>query len=95
MRIFLQSVPEHIQADRVNEVLSKVEEVVDVHDIHIWSLDGEYNVGTVHIVVKNSTSIRKRRAIKEEIRKLLVDLDIQHTTIEIENEDEVCGYETC
>jgi cobalt-zinc-cadmium efflux system protein len=95
MRIFLQSVPEHIEAERIGDMIKEVGEVVDVHDIHVWSLDGEYNVGTVHVVVKNGTSTQKRRSIKEEIRKQLIDLDIQHTTIEIESEDEVCGYKYC
>jgi cobalt-zinc-cadmium efflux system protein len=69
--------------------------VKDVHDIHLWTLDGEYNVLTVHVVVDSDTPKSDYVVIKNQCRALLKETRIHHATIEIESESETCQMTTC
>lgn len=84
--VFMESVPENIDSDEVNKVICAVDGVCNIHDVHIWSLDGETNILTAHVVVdkkaKNLTKTRK------EINRKLAEYNIEHTTIEIEYAEE-------
>lgn len=83
--IFLQGVPETINVDEVKESILLVEGVKKVHDIHIWSLEGETNIFTAHIVVKEGyqqSSDKIKRSIKSQLEKY----NIKHSTLELESE---------
>ena len=50
----LQAVPENVNIKNLTTELNKIEGIVNIHDFHIWSLDGNYNVASLHAVVENS-----------------------------------------
>jgi cobalt-zinc-cadmium efflux system protein len=93
-RIFLQAVPEDTNMDIIKKKISNLPGVANVHDIHTWSLDGEYNILTIHLVLKNVIITREIKKIKERVKNLLKDLKINHVTIETEFEDECCDSES-
>ena len=72
-----------------------IENVHSVHDLHIWSVDGEYNVLTIHVVLSAPLPMAKLHSLKTELREKLLSLDIQHSTIEFEAPDEDCEMEEC
>ncbi len=88
--LFLQTVPKNINVGEIEKKLERLEEVIGVHDIHIWSLDGEQNIMSVHIVVGENSSATEVIVIKNKIRHQLKEMKIQHVTIEIEFENEQC-----
>jgi Co/Zn/Cd efflux system component len=45
---------------------------------------------TLHVVVSKDQSAGQRERIKKEVKHQLQHLDIQHSTVEIESEDENC-----
>jgi cobalt-zinc-cadmium efflux system protein len=94
-RIFLQSVPEELRVSDIREALSTLEAVRDVHDLHIWSLDGQYNVLTVHITVPEGLKWEEALEVKRRCRELLNKKNIQHCTIEVEVENEECELAQC
>lgn len=49
--IFLQGVPSHISIDHIKQGLLAVPGIIDVHDMHVWSLEGETDVLSAHVVV--------------------------------------------
>ncbi len=51
--IFLQGVPEHIDIGNVKKSILSIKGVKMVHDIHIWSLEGETDIFTAHVVVED------------------------------------------
>jgi len=51
LKIVLQAMPESVSEEKIKEAVLKYPEVISVHDIHIWTMDGEYNVLSMHIVV--------------------------------------------
>lgn len=89
-KIVLQQVPEHLDPEELKERIKEVRGVIDVHDLHAWTMDGDYNVLTVHIVVKPSTTAVQAKEIKSRILLLLKTQHIDHVTLEFEGSDEEC-----
>ncbi|WP_341227406.1 cation diffusion facilitator family transporter [uncultured Arcticibacterium sp.] len=91
-RVILQGTPENFEVEDIKAKLKTIQGVLDVHDLHVWSMDGEFNVMTVHAVVKEKAN---RAAMKKAIRHELQHMDVEHVTIEMEFENEDCGMENC
>ncbi|OGO41857.1 MAG: cobalt transporter [Chloroflexi bacterium RBG_16_58_14] len=90
LALFLQAVPEDFNLEEVKRRLLSMEHVVSLHHTHLWSMDGEHHVLTTHLVVDPCTSRDEILVLKKEINSLTSDLDIAHTTLEVEYEDEDC-----
>lgn len=90
IELFLEKVPYGIGVDEIKEHITEIEGVVDVHHIHIWSMDGNSNYATMHIVTNGEPQI-----IKEAVREELLEHGIVHTTLELELEGELCEEQNC
>ncbi len=88
--LFLEKIPESISVNEIKEHIEKIDGVIDVHHIHIWSMDGQSNYATMHVVTNDNF-----HDIKEKIREELREHGIGHTTLELEAEDEHCHEEEC
>ena len=88
--IFLEKTPKDIDLNEIKEHLLKIDGVKGVHHIHVWSMDGENNFATMHIVASGDTAL-----IKKQIKEELTEHSIPHSTIEFEKEDEVCEEKEC
>ena len=95
--IILQGVPKGFSMDEIKNTLLTVSEIKEVHDCHLWTMDGGFNVLTVHLIVNNHIiSWEQSKRIKQKARKLLQDqFHLEHITLEVEFEDEDCGYKDC
>ncbi|HEY0742372.1 MAG TPA: cation diffusion facilitator family transporter [Chryseosolibacter sp.] len=92
-RILLQGSPEGIQQDEVRKKVLSVPGVLDMHDMHFWTMDGQYNVMTLHVVVSPDKTLEEVEEIKNEVKHCLIHLDVQHTTVEIESQNNNCYAE--
>ncbi len=90
LRIILQGSPEMISVDEIEKAILKIDNVVDVHDLHVWSVDGQYNVLTVHVVFSDTLPMEQLHNLKSNVREKLLSLGVQHCTIELETSGEVC-----
>ena len=90
LRVFLQATPEGIDLAAIEHQLVEIEGVRDQHHTHIWSLDGERNVLTTHLVISETASPASAFRIKCDVEKLLEHHKFTHMTIEIEFGDEDC-----
>lgn len=96
LKIFLQAIPSGIKIEKVIQALESHHLVVDVHDVHIWSLDGEFNILTAHIVIADEkTSIEALLPLKKELEKELKKLGIEHSTLAFETVNDDCGLTEC
>lgn len=93
--LFLQAVPEDIDLLSLRSDISQIKGVLDTHDAHLWSLDGESHVLTIHVVVSSSINLDDTATIKNHIRKLTKKTGNIHVTIEIEHQDEECPDLNC
>ena len=62
----------------------KVHGIKDVHDIPIWSLDGEKNIFSGHVIV-DENSLKRSNEIKKEVKNILEKNNIGHSTLELEH----------
>lgn len=84
VQIIMQGVPNNIKIDEVKELLLAFEEIAEVHDIHVWSMDGAYTIMTAHVVVPDHKDLASLRSLKDRIRQRLQEASIDHVTMEFE-----------
>lgn len=89
--IMLDKAPKDIKIDEIIPKLKEKFNIVDVHHIHVWTLDGEKNFLTMHLVVEKDTKRDEIIDIKRNIKEYLNHKRIEHVTIEIEYENENCN----
>ena len=89
--LFLEKVPKNISVEEIKKHLLEIEGILNVHHIHIWSMDGYTNYSTMHIV----TEEKNIKELKTKIREKMKKLNIYHTTIEIEDENDNCDQKEC
>ncbi len=82
--ILLQKVPKDIDIHEVETIIKGFKHVVDVHDIHIWTLDGEDVIFTCHVVVDDGISQMDSTILKARIKMKLEQKLINHATLEFE-----------
>lgn len=95
VRLFLQGIPKNMDIDLINKKITNIPDVESVHDIHIWSMDGEYNVFSAHLVVNDDLSAKEIIEIKNQARKIFRKFNISHETLEFEYKSEACQFEDC
>lgn len=87
--LFLEKTPSDINIDKLKEHLLKIDEVEDIHHIHVWSIDGYNNYATMHIVTK----AQDIKNVKKNIREELEEHNICHAILE--TEEEACDDQEC
>lgn len=93
VKIILQATPDEVDMDLLKTKLLFFQEIEDIHDTRLWSLDGSDHVLTIHVVLTNDLSLEQLYPLKRKIRKQLHELKIEHVTIEFERKGEVCGWD--
>lgn len=91
--IVLQGVPEEVYVQSIENTILAYQEVQSVHDLHVWTLDGEYHILTAHVVVNNKVSAQNLVSLKCRLKEALNSEHINHVTLEMELENEDCGQE--
>jgi cobalt-zinc-cadmium efflux system protein len=94
-RIFMQATPSKEQVDHFSTHLLSVKGVCGVHDMHFWTMDGSYNIASLHVSVDSHLTVSDTETIKQEVRSYLSSEGFAHTTIEIESEGELCELHDC
>jgi cobalt-zinc-cadmium efflux system protein len=93
LEIFLQGIPDSVELEDVKKTLTETPGVLSVHDLHVWSLDGERTILTAHLVLPRDASSGDVYETKKLAKKKLSGRDIDHATLEIERLGEPCGLE--
>ncbi len=91
--VLMQSVPRHIALEDVITTLEEQPGVVDVHDLHIWSLTSGRHIATTHLVVSGQVD---PQTVMSGARKTLSErFDIHHCTIQVESSDSRISCNPC
>lgn len=88
--LFLEKMPSKLKLQEIIDDVCKIENILDVHHVHIWSIDGHNNYATMHVVTNGESE-----KVKELIRKELEKFHIIHATLELEHPEEHCHYKHC
>lgn len=90
MSLFLETVPRDIRASDVRDRIGSIDGILDVHHLHLWSVDGQNHCATVHVVTDRTLC-----DVKKEIRARMAAFGIHHITIEAETSTEPCDEKGC
>lgn len=88
VQLLLQKVPPEFTLSEIEQRIISVAGVKDVHDLHLWSLDGSLHVLSMH-VVRESSHV-KLADLKLSIREKISSFGDIHSTIEVEDPEEDC-----
>jgi cobalt-zinc-cadmium efflux system protein len=82
VRILVQAAPPGLDLDAVRGDLADLEGVVDVHDLHVWTLTSDMEVASAHLMVRAGTDAHQ---VLDQARDLLHQrFAIDHATLQIE-----------
>jgi cobalt-zinc-cadmium efflux system protein len=82
-RIFLEVAPTNIQPDAVGRALCEEPEVVEVHDLHVWTLTDGFPIVSAHVLVAPGADCH---AIRDRLEHRLAQLfGLEHSTLQVEH----------
>lgn len=81
--ILLELPPRGLDLDGVLNVMRQVPEVLDVHDLHVWTITPQIVALSAHVLVRDQ-SITDTHAIGDRLREELASFGIDHATLQFE-----------
>lgn len=84
VEVLLERVPRGVDIAEIESALRQMGCVHDVHDLHVWSLDGNNLLATVHLVVDEKSMRGEGCAVLDEADAVLGNYGIGHSTIQLE-----------
>ncbi|HIE21576.1 MAG TPA: cation transporter [Acidimicrobiia bacterium] len=82
IRILIQAAPEDLDMAQLTNQMERLEGVVGVHDLHVWTLTSEMEVASAHLTVNEETDPDE---ILDGARRLLAEHGIEHATLQVES----------
>lgn len=82
VRILIEAAPEHLDVDELRRRLGELPGVVDVHDLHVWTLTSEMEVASVHLTVADAAD--GHEVLDLASRLMRDDYAIGHATLQVE-----------
>jgi len=85
LRILIQAAPPGFDVGKLQTELAAVPGVVDVHDLHVWTLTSEMDVASAHLMVAAGTD---PHGVLDQARDVLrARYEIAHATLQVEPDD--------
>ena len=82
LRVLVQVAPERLDIAVLQKEIAAIGGVVDVHDLHVWTLTSEMEVATAHLMVAAGTDTH---GVLSQARALLAERHgITHATLQVE-----------
>jgi cobalt-zinc-cadmium efflux system protein len=82
VRILIQAAPEGLDIEDLQTTLAALPGVVDVHDVHVWTLTSDMVVASAHLMVVSGTDTH---GVLDRARdRLATDYGIDHATLQVE-----------
>ena len=84
LNILLEGLPKGMSLNDVSEAMTKVEGVLEVHDLHIWSLGTKSHALSSHVLIEDMPPSESTRILNR-INDALCAFGIYHSTIQFEH----------
>lgn len=84
LNILLEGLPQGIDLERVSDEMVQVQGVMDVHDLHIWSLGASAHALSCHVLIDDMPPSESDRILKR-VNEVLCGFGIHHTTVQFEH----------
>ena len=83
VQILLEGAPPGIDAQGLGRRLAEMPGVVEVHDLHVWTITSGFPALSAHVLVERGDDCHARRRELEEL--LLREYGIEHTTLQVDH----------
>ncbi|ALN77335.1 MULTISPECIES: cation diffusion facilitator family transporter [Staphylococcus] len=83
--ILMESVPEHLDTDEIMDDMKRVDQVLDVHEFHLWSITTAHYSLSAHVVLDSKSGHDAYETINKLERLLKEKYGLSHTTLQIEH----------
>lgn len=85
LRILVQAAPGSVDVEQVRADLAAIPGVVDVHDLHVWTLTSDMEVATAHVMVGAGAD---HHVVLDQARQVLAERHgLVHATLQVEPDD--------
>jgi cobalt-zinc-cadmium efflux system protein len=84
LNVLLEGLPRGMELAEVTQALQNIEGVMDVHDLHIWSLGSSAHALSCHVLIQDMPPSASN-SILQRINDLLCKFHIHHSTIQFEH----------
>src|SRR5215204_7233079 len=81
--VLLEATPRNLNAEEVGQKMAAAEGVVEVHDLHIWTITSGFPALSAHVLVGKHEDCHARRRELEEL--LTSEYGISHTTLQVDH----------
>jgi cobalt-zinc-cadmium efflux system protein len=85
IHILMEGTPIAVSATEVKRTLEGIEGVIDVHDLHIWTITSGLDSLSCHLLIEDNKD--NQQILQRAIHLIEEKFKIQHTTIQIESAD--------
>jgi cobalt-zinc-cadmium efflux system protein len=83
VQILLEGAPPGLDALELGRRLAEAQGVVEVHDLHVWTITSGFPALAAHVLVERGDDCHARRRELEEL--LLREYGIEHTTLQVDH----------
>ncbi len=87
--ILLEGAPSEIDMTEIIATLKQLDGVVDVHDLHVWTISTGMDALSGHVVVRDQMLSESSKLLSEINTVLAERYTITHTTIQLEHEHQI------
>lgn len=95
LHILVEGVPEGLSVHKIQDSLTTVPAVLNVHDLHVWSLCSGTVSLSAHIVLNNQEGTQPEKTMQQVKTMLREEYQIEHTTIQFEESPCLNGHGGC
>ncbi len=88
----LDAVPAAIDGAKIEEQIKRIDGVAGVHHIHIWAMSTTENAATMHIRIAD---LARMEEVKLNVKSIMNQNNVRHTTIEFELYERECSESNC
>lgn len=87
VHVLMEGTPKNVDMDEIIHTIENLPEIINIHDLHVWSITSGQNALSCHAVVDGNLSVHKSQELLRTIEHELEHKGIGHVTIQMESEE--------
>lgn len=87
VHVLMEGTPKNVDLNNIAKTMENVKGVINIHDLHVWSITSGQNALSCHAVVDGNLSVYESQNILRKLEHELEHQGIGHVTIQMENND--------
>lgn len=85
VHVLMEGTPKGMDLDEIIKEIKSVDGVLDLHDLHVWSITSDRHALSCHIVAEQDSTLAENQTLLRGIESKLKEKGIGHTTIQVEH----------